>query len=114
MRAKIPRFQGSVEQFKDELSSSPGLSVVIFHGPWCGTCRRLLQLLPNVADAFPGLHFLAVDVDQSKEIAEAMGVNVVPTTKIVEIEASEIATRGSILGAKLPEIKKALQDLTAQ
>jgi thiol-disulfide isomerase/thioredoxin len=109
---QVVRFQGSIDEFKDALCSWPGLSVVVFHSAWCGTCRRLLQLLPSVAADFPSMQFIAIDVDQAKPIAAHVDVNLVPMTKILEVEALEIATRGVILGAKLPEIRKTLQDLS--
>jgi thiol-disulfide isomerase/thioredoxin len=105
----VLRFHESIDEFKDALCSWPGLTVVVFHSAWCGTCRRLLQLLPSAAADFPTMQFMAIDVDQAKPIAAQTDVNLVPMTKILEIESSEIVIRGAILGAKPPEIRKTLQ-----
>jgi thiol-disulfide isomerase/thioredoxin len=102
----VLRFHGSVDEFKDALCSWPGLTVMIFHRAWCGTCHHLLQLLPSVAADFPTMQFMAIDVDQAKPIAAQIDVNLVPMTKILEVEALEMATRGAVLGAKLPEIRR--------
>jgi thiol-disulfide isomerase/thioredoxin len=109
-RAAIPPFQGTLDEFTQFLTAADGPVVAVFHGQWCGTCRRLLQLLPSVAKDFPQVQFIAVDVDQSKTIATHVGVQVVPQAKIVTADGAEIVVKQSIVGANIQTMRKAVQE----
>lgn len=57
---------------QQRLAQSPGLSLVLFASPTCGTCRRVEQMLPSAAP--PGVRLYRVDVQQAQALARAYDV----------------------------------------
>lgn len=59
---------------------SDRLLVVKYVSPHCGPCHTLKPILNKVVDEFEGkIHFIEVDIDKEKEIAENAGVTGTPT-----------------------------------
>lgn len=59
---------------------SDRLLVVKYVSPHCGPCHTLKPILNKVVDEFEGkIHFIEVDIDKDKEIAENAGVTGTPT-----------------------------------
>jgi len=54
--------------FHPRIARSPGVSLVMFSGPDCGSCRRLEKLLPCLA-AGRAAHLYKVDVQTSTALA---------------------------------------------
>jgi thioredoxin 1 len=54
--------------FYPRLAQSPGISLVLFSGPHCGTCRKVETVLPQ---ALAGMveHLFKVDVEKSIALA---------------------------------------------
>ncbi len=64
--------------FHPALASSPGVSVVMFSGPDCGTCRHLEKILPALFTDRP-VHLFKVDVQKSTALARAYEVFHLPS-----------------------------------
>jgi thioredoxin len=64
--------------FIPTLAASTGVSIVMFYGPDCGTCRRLEALLPHLAHARVD-HLYKVDVQRSTALARAYEVFHLPS-----------------------------------
>jgi thioredoxin reductase (NADPH) len=59
---------------------SDRLLVVKYVSPHCGPCHTLKPILNKVVDEFEGkIHFIEVDIEKEKEIAENAGVTGTPT-----------------------------------
>ena len=62
-----------------------GKVVVFFTASWCGPCKKIKQNLwpelRNVYGQVSSIAFVMIDVDKNPEIAEAEGVNALPTFK---------------------------------
>lgn len=70
----------SVEQFDEDVLTSPTPVVVDFYAPWCGPCRMLAPVLDAVSQKFAGrARFVKVNVDNAGELAERYNVSGVPT-----------------------------------
>ena len=64
--------------FHAALANSPGISVVMFSGPDCGTCRHLEKILPGlITDR--AVHYYKVDVQKSTALARAYEVFHLPS-----------------------------------
>jgi thiol-disulfide isomerase/thioredoxin len=59
--------------FHPRLAASPGIAVVMFSGPDCGTCKRLENHLPAWLGAKVN-HFYKVDAQRSTALARAYEV----------------------------------------
>ena len=98
---RIIHFSGTYDQLIDEVKSKGTLCVVDFFADWCGTCQRLGQLLPGIAQTYPDVSFFKVNIDQNSEVAARFGVSSIPNVffmigeKIVD----------NVLGADIPRIK---------
>lgn len=61
---------------------SDRLLVVKYVAPGCGPCHTLKPILNKVVDEFDGkIHFIEIDIDEDREIAENAGVTGTPTVQ---------------------------------
>ena len=64
-------------EFLDSAGSTPVL--VDFGAEWCGPCRMLAPVIEKIAEHYQGKLLVAkVDVEESPEIAEEVGVSSLP------------------------------------
>jgi thioredoxin-like negative regulator of GroEL len=59
-------------QYHPRLAALPGVGLVLFSTPTCGTCRRVEVLLPRAAP--PDTALFHVDVQQSPGLARAFDI----------------------------------------
>merc|ERR1712070_104838 len=55
------------------------LVVVDFTATWCGPCQRIAPVFVTLAEEFPDVVFVKVDVDDNDETAQACGISCMPT-----------------------------------
>jgi thioredoxin len=69
----------------DSIVSSPGLVLVDFYAPWCGPCRRMLPMLEDLANTYPGkFQLLKINFDQNRLLAKEKNIRSVPYLIIFE------------------------------
>lgn len=56
-----------------------GAVVIDFYATWCGPCKRIAPTFEKLAEAFSGITFLKVDVDESADLVNKYDVNAMPT-----------------------------------
>merc|ERR1719285_633424 len=56
-----------------------GSVIVDFAAKWCPPCRQMEPIYEQLAQENKGITFLHVDVDESKDIASAEGIEAMPT-----------------------------------
>eukprot|EP00727_Mastigamoeba_balamuthi_P001888 m51a1_g11697 putative zz-type zinc finger-containing protein (582) ;mRNA; f:29068-31064 len=67
-------------QMKSELSNAgPKLVVVDYNATWCGPCRQIAPVVEQLAERYPNVVFLSVDIDQNQGLASEAGISGVPT-----------------------------------
>ncbi|RAM48515.1 MAG: thioredoxin-disulfide reductase [Hapalosiphonaceae cyanobacterium JJU2] len=73
------RHQGSYS-LRKLFHESDRLLIVKYVSPGCGPCHTLKPILNKVVDEFDGkIHFVEVDIDKDREIAENAGISGTPT-----------------------------------
>jgi thiol-disulfide isomerase/thioredoxin len=112
-KSRAKPFNGTMGDLSDQIGQVDDLTVLVFHAPWCLTCRRVLQFLPAIAADFPPMQFLVINVDLSKEISKALNVHIVPAFKIFRKEAGELKLIESGFGSKGMNIRDRLTALRA-
>lgn len=56
-----------------------GAVVIDFYATWCGPCKKVAPVFEKLAQIYPSIVFLKVDVDESAEVAEKFEVQAMPT-----------------------------------
>jgi thioredoxin 1 len=77
-----------------------------FSASWCGPCKALAPKIEAIADTYPELHILKVDIEGCPELVKKYGVRAVPT--LVLLEGGQ--ERGRFVGRVEAEDIKALLD----
>ena len=67
----------SYEEFKAEIAS--GEVLVDFYATWCGPCKMIAPIVSQIAEEYPELKVLSVDVDEVPQAAADHGVSSIPT-----------------------------------
>jgi len=68
-----------------ETFESNSASLVLFHAPWCGHCKRLMPEFNKFKDSYKGnVKIAAVDCDANKEVAEKHNIQGFPTIRYYE------------------------------
>lgn len=107
-------FKGDKEALKQQVLSAGGLVVVDFHASWCPSCRRLAQMLPDIANTYPSVLFLKADVDDAKDLAAAYSISSIPHIKFFKCANDNLEELGSVTGANKDLILKELANQTAR
>jgi thioredoxin 1 len=100
----------SQDSFDAEVLKAPGKILVDFWAEWCGPCRAIGPVLEEMADEYPGVRFLKLNVDESPVVAQNYGVMSIPT--VLAFEGGEVKSR--IVGAvPKPKLLEELADFLA-
>lgn len=74
----------SVEEFKKEILTHPGLSIVDFWAERCGPCRMLGPIIEQLAEEYKDVKIAKVNVDQNQELAGAFQVSSIPVVYFIK------------------------------
>lgn len=56
--------------------------IVDFFATWCGPCKMLSPVLEEIAEKFPRIKVVKVDIDQFDDLTRAHGIMSVPTIEV--------------------------------
>lgn len=91
-------------------NSPTELILVDFYAPWCGPCKMLAPKLEKLAQKYPNVTFLKVDVEKSPDLASTYQVSSLPTFILLEKGAPLESKFAPIIGASLSKVEAILQE----
>lgn len=64
-----------------EVSDIPtsGAVIIDFFATWCGPCKKIAPAFEKLAEVYPSIVFLKVDVDESPELVDTYEIQAMPT-----------------------------------
>jgi len=95
---------------KDEFSAAlkaNKLVVVDAFATWCGPCKVIAPHIVKFSEEFPSVHFAKIDVDDVPDVAQELGIRVMPTFIIFKGEEKV----GEILGANPKALQAAIEKI---
>lgn len=73
----------TTEQFQKLLETATTPMLVDFFATWCGPCRMIAPHLEEIAAERDDVVIVKVDVDEEPGLAQAFGVQVIPTLFVI-------------------------------
>lgn len=78
------------------------MKLIKFEAPWCVPCKNIQPILDTVADRFPAVEFLKIDVEDEPEKARTFNVRGLPTLVLLDGLGDILAIRtGTVTEAEL-------------
>lgn len=90
----------------EELASfvSEGKSVFFFTADWCGDCRFIKPVMPEIEAEFPEFRFIEVDRDKFMELASEWNIFGIPSFVVTD--------QGKELGRLVNKDRKTKEEIT--
>jgi thioredoxin 1 len=79
------------------LTAAKGVTLIDFTAKWCGPCKQLAPILAGLATEYGSqVRVVAVDVDDSQDVAQRYGVRAMPTMVLLR-DGAEV---GRVVGTR--------------
>ena len=104
-------FTGTLEKLKEATKDMKGLIVIDFSAKWCSPCKRVNQLLPNIAKDNEDVEFFVIDIDTNEEVAEFYQIRSVPFMKFMKIKDSKLTEVDNMITFDDAKFKSKLESL---
>lgn len=96
----LPSFQTSVVD-----GSNESLVVLDCFVTWCGPCKAIAPTLVKFSEQYSNVKFYKVDVDESPDVAQELGVRAMPTFYFFK-DGEKV---GEVVGANPQAIKSTIE-----
>ncbi|MEU9400814.1 thioredoxin [Streptomyces sp. SID4985] len=85
--------------------------LIDFWADWCGPCKQFAPVYDKAAAENPDLVFAKVDTEAQPELAQAFGIQSIPTLMIVRDQVAVYAQPGALPEPALVDIIKQAREL---
>lgn len=82
-------------------------AVIDFYATWCGPCKKMSPIVDELAKNYAGkIDFYKVDIDKEQELAQAFGIQSIPTFLFIPVKGNPTAQMGVMEKADFESIIK--------
>ncbi len=99
----------SEEQF-DKILTIKRLILIDFNAKWCQPCNRIKPFFKNLAENYPSVAFLSINVDHHPNISERFQVTALPT--FIFVGKNKILHK--VLGSDIEQVEEVLKKFTSR
>ena len=88
----------------DQTVTDNDFVLIDFWASWCGSCRQFAPVYEKAAEENPDLVFGKIDTEAQPELAQAFGIQSIPTLMIVRDRVAVFAQPGALPEAALTDV----------
>jgi thioredoxin 1 len=88
----------------DQTVTENDFVLIDFWASWCGPCKQFEPVYEKAAEANPDLVFGKIDTEAQPELAQAFGIQSIPTLMIVRDQVAVFAQPGALPEAALDDV----------
>jgi len=96
--SNLRAFNGSYNDLEQAVKGEGHLVVVDFFASYCPPCKRLMEVLPNIATQHSDVTFLKVDITTNEDLAERMNVSSIPSIQFMKFDGSQLNVVDRVTG----------------
>ena len=69
--------------FKNQVIDSKEITLVDFYAPWCGPCRKMADIMAQIADEYSGkVNVFKLNTDENIKVAKEFSISSLPSILI--------------------------------
>ncbi len=88
----------------DQTVTDHDFVLIDFWASWCGPCKQFAPVYEKAAEANPDLVFGKIDTEAQPELAQAFGIQSIPTLMIVRDQVAVFAQPGALPETALDDV----------
>ena len=97
----------------DEYLSTHDYVVIKFTANWCGPCKKMSPEIKKLANKYPDVHFIEIDVDQIEpEVMTKYDVDAIPVIlSLISADNVKDRVKDRVVGFHIEKLKKLVESL---
>ena len=86
-------------------------AIIDFYATWCGPCKMVAPIMAEIAKEKAGkIDVYKVDIGKEKELADAFGIQSIPTVLFIPMKGKPIMTQGAMPKSEFEKVIKQIEN----